>query len=109
MGKTEELSTASLGEKDDFLVPSALLNGFRGAATQIFCAAEDSVPNSNLFSASRNKRSRRLEAQRMFTSDSAEDVRIPNSSTPSIDANDSNLVANYLLLFHVGRSCAFCE
>src|SRR4029434_8078320 len=41
--------------------------------------------------------------------ESAEDARIPTPSTPSIEANGSDLVAIYVLLLDVGRRCAFRE
>src|SRR4029077_996511 len=73
-----------------------------------FCAG-DSARYSNPSPAVRNKRSRQFEAQRMFTSEPAEDARIPTPSAPSIEANGSDLVAIYVVLFHVGRRCAFRE
>src|ERR1043166_6350637 len=45
----------------------------------------------------------------MFTFGSAEDARIPTASTPSIEANGSDLLAIYIFLLDVGRGCAFRE
>src|SRR5262249_60534328 len=44
----------------------------------------------------------------MFTSESAEDARIPTPSAPSIEANGSGLII-HAVLQHVGRRCAICE
>src|SRR6476660_251794 len=50
-----------------------------------------------------------MKAQRMFTSESAEDARIPTPSAPSIEANGSDLIAINVVLLDVGRRCAFRE
>jgi hypothetical protein len=47
-----------------------------------------------------------VKLQRMFRVLTT-DARIPTASTPSIEANGSDLLAIYILLLHVGRRCAF--
>jgi hypothetical protein len=87
MGKTEELSTASLREKGDFRssVRYSSADFVRGASNP-FCA-EDTGRESSRLSTVKIKDSRQFQAQRMFISELEEDARIPTLSAPSIEAN----------------------